>query len=178
MLFFITSLVTALVASTSAAPTRVQPVAALANFLLVTTNQCESAHKSSALANVSATSLFDPFDQSTYLLRLIGPGYNSLPTFNLTNGDLNTQAEEPEAIGEAVYNSTGAVTAGAELGFTPSTEPAGNLGLKDGYLLTVGGQEKGWTICDGPLEQSVIYWKGNASGCTPTYIHAVTDAPY
>lgn len=156
MLFFSTCLVTILVALTSTAPATALPVETLANFLLVTTTQCESARNSSALANVSATSLFDPFDQSTYLLRLIGPGYNSLPKFNLTNGDLNTEAEEPEATGEAVYNSTGAVTAGAELGFIPSTEPAGNLGLKNGYLLTVGGQEKGWTICDGPLEQFVV----------------------
>ncbi|KAK5108356.1 hypothetical protein LTR62_008386 [Meristemomyces frigidus] len=148
------------------------------NFLLVTTTQCPSTLNSSALASVSATSLFDPYNQKNYLLRTIAPGYGSLPRFNLTNGDMSSLAPGIEGVGVYEYNSTGGVTAGKELMFAPSVEPKGNLGLKNGYLLTVGGQEEGWTICQGALEESVIYWKGNATSCVPTYIHAVQDAPY
>jgi hypothetical protein len=32
----------------------------------------------------------------------------------------------------------------------------GNLGLKDGFLLTVGGEAVGWKICDGELGQRVV----------------------
>ncbi|KAK4539220.1 hypothetical protein LTR36_000875 [Oleoguttula mirabilis] len=175
-----TTLLTALAAACLAAASPYPRAAAadLTDFLLVTTTQCPSTANSSALANVAATSLFDPYDQQNYLLRTIDAGYGSLPTFNLTSGDLHTAAVGPEGVGNYVYNSTGTVTAGQELQLSPAAESAGNLGLKDGYLLTVGGLEVGWTICDGALEQHVIYWKGNASSCTPTYIHAVAKAPY
>jgi hypothetical protein len=126
------------------------------NFLLVTTTSCDPALNSSTLANVSATSLFDPFDQSNHLLRLIQPGYGSLPRFNLTNGDLNSLAPGVEAVGTYVYNSTGVVTEGEELTFSAAVEPKGNLGLRSGYLVTVGGEGEGWTICDGPLGEPVV----------------------
>ena len=32
----------------------------------------------------------------------------------------------------------------------------GNLGLKDGFLLTVGGEAVGWKVCDGELGQRVV----------------------
>ncbi|KAK5128547.1 hypothetical protein LTR85_003218 [Meristemomyces frigidus] len=155
--------------------------AGLTDLLLVTTTQCPSTANSSTLANVSATSLFDPYDQKNYLLRTISAGYGSLPTFNLTNGDLHTAAVGPEGVGNYVYNSTGTVTEGEELSLAPTAEPAGNLALKNGYLLTVGGEEEGWSLCTGAagaLSEPVIYWKANGTSCTPIYIHAVKDAPY
>ncbi|KAK3070183.1 hypothetical protein LTR53_010905 [Teratosphaeriaceae sp. CCFEE 6253] len=148
------------------------------NFLLVTTSQCPSANSSSTLPGVSATSLFDPNYQPNYLLRLIDPGYGSLPRFNLTNGELASIAMGPHGVGTFVYSSTGNVTGGEELEFSRDVEPAGNLALKTGYLLTVGGEEEGWTVCNGQLDEEVIYWKGTDASCTPTYIHAVQDAPY
>ncbi|TKA80565.1 hypothetical protein B0A55_02019 [Friedmanniomyces simplex] len=129
---------------------------ALTNFLLVTTSQCPSTANSSALANVSATSLFDPYNQADYLLRLIAPGYGSLPRFNLTNGDLGSVAPGIEGVGTFEYNSTGSVVEGEQLTFSAKAEPKGNLALKNGYLLTVGGEEEGWTVCAGPLEEDVV----------------------
>jgi hypothetical protein len=70
------------------------------------------------------------------------------------------------------------VEAGKELQFLASVQPAGNLALDEGYLLTVNGEKEGWTICDGALENEVLSWKGTAAGCIATYVHAVTKAPY
>lgn len=125
------------------------------NFLLVTTSSGEPKANSSLLPAVSATSLFDPYYQTNFLLRLIGPGYGSLPRFNLTSGTLESLAAGPHGIGEFEYNST-VVRTGEELQFAPSKQPAGNLGLRGGYLLTVGGVAEGWKVCDGELEQSVV----------------------
>lgn len=125
------------------------------NFLLVTTTSHTPCANSSDLASVSATSLFDPYYQTNYLLRTIAPGYGSLPRFNLTGGTLESLASGPHGVGEFEYNST-AVRAGEELQFAPSKEPAGRLGLKDGFLLSVGGKATGWTICDGELEERVV----------------------
>lgn len=149
-----TILLAALSSLASAAPAR--RAVELSNFFLVTTTQLASSSNSSLLHKVSAISLFHPFDQQTYLLRTIQPGYNTLPTFTLLNGNLLTKTEKPHGLGEAVYNSTGPLTAGDELGFLPSVQSTGNLALKDGSLLTVDGQAEGWTICSGPLEESVV----------------------
>jgi hypothetical protein len=119
----------------------------------------------------------DPFNQPALLLRLIGPGYNSLPNFTLTSGTLSTYAQAPFGGGIKLYNST-VIEAGNELQFLASAQPAGNLALDAGYLLTVDGERDGWTICDGPLENEVLSWKGTAEGCQATYLHAVTKAPY
>ena len=59
-----------------------------------------------------------------------------------------------------------------------SAQPAGNLALNEGYLLTVDGEKEGWTICDGALGNEVLSWKGTTEGCEGTYVHAVTKAPY
>jgi hypothetical protein len=75
------------------------------------------------------------------------------------------------------YNST-RVTAGSELQFLASQQPAGNIALDEGYLLTVDGQREGWTICDGALGNEVLSWRGNGTGCVKTYVHAVVKAPY
>jgi hypothetical protein len=123
------------------------------------------------------THLQDPFNQPALLLRLIGPGYNSLPNFTLADGTLSTIANAPFNGGLKLYNST-VVEAGKQLQFLASIQPAGNLALDRNYLLTVGGEKKGWTICDGPLSNEVLSWKGTGEGCEETYVHAVTKAPY
>ena len=128
----------------------------LTNFYLLTTTSLTQNSNTSLLPSVSATSLFDPLAQTPYLLRLIGPGYNSLPQFNLsTDGTLETETAGPHGIGEFEYNST-RVRSGEDLKFAPEAQPKGNLGLEDGYLLTVGGETEGWRICEGELGQQVV----------------------
>ncbi|EOA82716.1 hypothetical protein ACJQWK_04344 [Exserohilum turcicum] len=119
----------------------------------------------------------DPFNQPALLLRLIGPGYGSLPNFTLNDGTLSTLAQAPHGGGLLRYNST-LVKAGQELRFLAAEQPKGNIALDEGYLLTVDGEREGWTICEGALTTDVLSWKGNASDCTKTYLHAVTKAPY
>lgn len=127
------------------------------NFLLLTTTSPTTPQNTSLLPSVNATSLFDPLAQSNYLLRLTGPGYNSLPRFNLTtSGTLETFASGPHGIGEFEYDSA-RVRAGEELAFEQEGEgKRGNLALEDGYLLTVGGQREGWKICEGDVGQLVV----------------------
>lgn len=62
--------------------------------------------------------------------------------------------------------------------FLASEQPKGNLALDEAYLLTVGGERKGWTVCEGALGSEVLSWKGIVEGCRETYVHAVTKAPY
>ncbi|KAH3943385.1 hypothetical protein HBI56_110190 [Parastagonospora nodorum] len=149
----------------------------LANFLLVTTAQANPGANTSDLKAVSATSLFDPFNQPGLLLRLTGPGYNSLPTFTISSGTLSTVAQAPFNGGPKLYNST-VVEAGKQLQFLAAVQPTGNLALDENYLLTVNGEKSGWTICDGALDTDVLSWKGTGEGCEATYLHAVTKAPY
>lgn len=122
---------------------------------LVTTTQSTPEAKSADLANVSATSLFDPFHQPNYLLRLIGETYNSLPKFNLTNGVLNTLTNGIDPRTMYVYNSTD-MQAGSKLQFLTSEQSKGNLALKDGCLLTVDEESEGWVICDGTFGYRVV----------------------
>jgi len=178
----------------------------ITNFYLLTSPSPTQTTNSSLLPNVSATSLFDPLAQSTYLLRLIGPGYASLPQFNLTDGTLETLAAGPHGIGEFEYNST-RVRAGEDLMFAPAVQGKGNLGLVDGFLLSVGGESGGWRVCEGEMGQRVVSllfsffsfalrrvflgclsgsmltslqvaWKGEDESCVDTFVHAVKDAPY
>lgn len=139
-------------ALSAAAPTAPQD---LTNFLLVTTTCPEYSSNSSLLPDVNATSLFDPNKQETFLLRLIAPGYGSLPQFNISNSTLQTESYGPIGFTLEEYNST-TVTSGDELGFEPAVQTTGNLGLKDGYLLGVSGETEGWTVCDGEIGQSVV----------------------
>lgn len=127
----------------------------LTNFLLVTSTCPEYSANSSMLPKVNATSLFDPAKQETFLLRLIAPGYGSLPRFNISNATLHTESYGPIGFTLEEYNST-TVTSGDELGFEPAVQTNGNLELKDGYLLGVSGETEGWTVCDGDLGQSVV----------------------
>ncbi|CZT16136.1 uncharacterized protein RCC_01977 [Ramularia collo-cygni] len=163
-------------ALTAAIPT---PPPDLTNFLLVTSTCSDYTANSSLLPNVNATSLFDPNKQETFLLRLIAPGYGSLPQFNISNSTLQTESYGPVGFTLEEYNST-TVTSGDELGFVPAVQTMGNLGLKDGYLLSVLGETEGWTVCDGAgaIGQSVIFWKGEDESCEPRYVHAVQTAPY
>lgn len=146
-----------LLATLSAGLSSASPIPSqnLTNFLLVTTTCPEHSVNSSLLPNVNATSLFDPAKQETFLLRLIAPGYGSLPRFNISNSTLQTESYGPIGFTLEEYDST-TVTSGDELGFLPAVRTKGNLGLKDGYLLSVGGETEGWTICDGAIGQSVV----------------------
>ena len=119
----------------------------------------------------------DPVSQSSLLLRLIGPGYNSLPNFTLTDGVLSTTTAGPHGIGSVQYNSS-AVVAGQELQFAAKTQGRGNVGLNEGYLVTVDGESKGWTICDSDSGTDVLWWKGEGSDCKATYLQAVGKPPY
>lgn len=197
LLASLSTLATALPTNYTAPPNTGNNTANPANFFLVTTTSATKMGNSSLLPDVSATSLFDPIAQTEYFLRLIGPGYNSLPVFNLTDGTLETEAAGPHGVGEFEYNST-RVSAGEDLMFAPAAQPKGNLGLADGFLLTVGGQSEGWKICEGDLGQQVVSsrsgslvirtiadtlflqvaWKSNDSTCTDTYVQAAKNAPY
>jgi hypothetical protein len=153
-----TLLVTLLATFTTALPTTYNTTTSNppTNFVLLTT---PSPVQNTNTSSVSATSLFDPLANPTYLLRLIGPGYGSLPRFNLTtDGKLETEASGPHGVGKFEYNST-RVRAGEDLMFSSDAEEGkakGNLGLKDGFLLTVGGEAVGWKVCDGELGQRVV----------------------
>ena len=154
-----TLLVTLLATITTALPTTYNTTTSNppTNFVLLTT---PSPVENTNTSSVSATSLFDPLANPTYLLRLIGPGYGSLPRFNLTtDGKLETEASGPHGVGEFEYNST-RVQAGEDLMFLSDVEQEGkakgNLALQDGFLLTVGGEAVGWKICDGELGQRVV----------------------
>lgn len=128
------------------------------SFYLVTTDQSTSAGNSSALQNVSLTTLFSPYYQTNYILRLIEPGYESVPTFNISKGVLHSEDGGPHGVGEYVYNST-AVECGSELEFQPAYQGKGDLSLKGGFLLAVNGSAVGWTICVEELGQRVVCYE-------------------
>ncbi|KAI9699920.1 MAG: hypothetical protein M1820_006982 [Bogoriella megaspora] len=155
-------------------------------FYLVTTTSPDAANKSSSLPNVNATSFYSPPPTSpTYNLRLIGPGYGSLPDFTLTNGVLSTLTTTPMGTGYAVYNST-ATTSNTALAFAAADEGQGCLSLegaggigKGGYLLAKDGETEGWTVCLDPVEEEpIIYWQGTDSSCKAVYLQAVVNPPY
>jgi hypothetical protein len=125
------------------------------SFYLVTTSSSECSSNSTLLPSVSATSLFDPSQQPNYLLRLIAPGYFSLPNFTLTDGVLQSVATTPFGLQSYLYNSTPPAV-GTELQFSQSVQGNGGLGLLGGYLLAVNGSGVGWTVCSGPLGESVV----------------------
>lgn len=124
-------------------------------FYLLTTNTPTYAANSSQLANVSLTTLFDPYYQPNYLLRLVAPGYGSVQSFTLSDGVLHTPGMGPHGIGNYIFNSSDVHT-GSELEFRAQYEGHGDLSLVDGYLLGVNGTTKGWTICVEELGQRVV----------------------
>ena len=147
-------------------------------FYLVTTTSPCCLGNSSELANVSATSLFDSFHAPTYMLRLIGPGYLSLPLFSLSDGTLQTQS--PDTFGQGNYTySSQPITSNADLEFVQSTSGGDGLSfVGNGNLLAVNGSAVGWTICTGDLEQGVVGWEGSDARCEATYVQAAAKPPY
>ena len=127
------------------------------NFFLVTTTSDSQTTDSSQLPHVSATSLFDPNHQPDYLLRLINPGCNSLPQFNLLSSGLQTEAY---SFAKLVELNSISVQPDTQLVFRSGTQDyshnSGKLSLVDGHLLAVDGESKGWTICDGPQGEKVV----------------------
>lgn len=127
------------------------------NFFLVTTTSDSQAAHSSKLPDVSATSLFDPNHQPDYLLRLINPGYNSLPRFDLSSSALQTEAY---SFAKLVELDSVSVQSDMQLVFRSDSQDhsdtSGKLSLLGGYLLAVDGESKGWTICDGPQGEKVV----------------------
>ena len=127
------------------------------NFFLVTTASDSQAADISKLPDVSATSLFDPNHQPDFLLRLINPGYNSLPQFTLSSSSLETEAY---SFAKLVELKSISVQPDTQLvlrsGSQTQNHDTGKLSLLDGYLLAVDGESTGWTICDGPQGEKVV----------------------
>ena len=125
------------------------------NFYLVASSQSTPSSNSSALQNATLTTLFSPYYQPNYLLRLIEPGYGFVPTFNISDGVLHCEESGPHGIGEYIFNST-EIHSGSELQFRAQVEGHGDLSLANGYLLAVNGSSVGWTICVEELGQRVV----------------------
>ncbi|KAI5199039.1 hypothetical protein AUEXF2481DRAFT_3372 [Aureobasidium subglaciale EXF-2481] len=172
MHFSILALAASVAALATASPTRrvagkVPVINSTQPFYLLTTDSETYSDNATLLSNVSLTTLFSPYYQSNYLLRLIAPGYGSVPQFTLGDGILHTPTKGPHGIGDFIYNSS-EVHTGSELQFRAEQAGPGDLGLKNGYLLGVNGSSDGWTI----------EWKGTKEGCTQTYIQAALNVPY
>ncbi|KAI5271968.1 hypothetical protein E4T47_04739 [Aureobasidium subglaciale] len=146
-------------------------------FYLLTTNTRDYAKESSSLTNVSLTTLFSPYYQPNYLLRLLAPGYGGVSAFTFSEGVLHTPQTGAHGVGNFIFNSSEVHTS-SELQFRAQFEGSGDLTLEGGYLLGVNGTVDGWTICLEELDQRVIEWKGTKEGCTQTYIQAALNVPY
>lgn len=79
---------------------------------------------------------------------------------------------------QQIYYNSSHVEAKSELEFEAKAQTGGNIALDDAYLLTVDGEKEGWTVCDGPVETEVLFWKGEDASCESVYLRAVTGAPY
>jgi len=145
----------ATVATASPLAYRAPTINTIQPFYLLTTNTKTYTSNSTLLPNVSLTTLFDPYYQPNYLLRLIAPGYGSVPQFTLSNGVLHTPGQGPHGIGNYIFNSSDVHT-GSELEFRAQYEGSGDLSLELGYLLAVNGSSDGWTICVEELDQRVV----------------------
>lgn len=110
------------------------------------------------------------------VLRLLPPGYNTLPAFNLTTSNtLSTFISTGR--GDYTYDSA-PVKAGQQLQFVRETRTPGNIALKDGYLVAVDGESEGWSVCKTERGSELLVWKGVDQSCRKTWVHAVTGAPY
>lgn len=147
-------------------------------FYIVTTTSPTCLSNSSLLPNASATSFFDPLQQSQFQLRLIGPGYLSLPLFTLSNASL--QAYNADAFGQGNYSWSSQMPApGSELLFDQGAAGGGGLSWTgEGNLLAVNGSAEGWTICDGEEDESVVEYQGADPSCVGTYLQGVANPPY
>lgn len=112
----------------------------------------------------------------TLFLRLLAPGYNSLPAFKLSNAStLSTRLSTGR--GDYTFDSA-PVLAKQELKFFTGQQTLGEISLKDGYLVSVGGNSDRWTICKTDRGSQLLYWMGEGEACRKTWLHAVTGAPY
>lgn len=59
---------------------------------------------------------------------------------------MQTITDGPFGAKTQLYNST-TPAVGEQLGFVAAENPAGGLSLEGGYLLAVGGETQGWTLC-------------------------------
>ncbi|KAF2687500.1 hypothetical protein K458DRAFT_295832 [Lentithecium fluviatile CBS 122367] len=179
-IYITTSLAAALPASaTYAAPPSAPalPTAKAPEFFLVTSDQSEPSLNTSVLRGVSATTPFQDDPLTSYLvLRLLASGYNTLPAFNFTTAHtLSTLL----STGRGTYTyDTAPVVSGQQLQFLRQNRTAGNIGLKDGYLVSVDGQTVGWTVCKTTRGSELLYWKGVGANCRATFLQAVRGAPY
>jgi hypothetical protein len=127
-------------------------------FYLITTSSPLFNANSSLLPSSTLLGLFDPYYQSTYLLRQLSAGYGSAPVFSLAAGLLTTVASGPHGLGSFVYG-VGHVGQGQELGFVSLGSQGmgeGALGLRGGYLLSMDGDVGGWRVCVGELGMGVV----------------------
>jgi hypothetical protein len=73
------------------------------------------------------------------------------------------------------------VSEGGELRFlglgSENGEGGLGLGLKDGYLVGVGNETVGWSVCDGDMSERVLVWKGGVE-CEKVFLQAVGNKPY
>ncbi|KAH7139559.1 hypothetical protein B0J11DRAFT_394481, partial [Dendryphion nanum] len=148
-------------------------------FYIVTTSQSAPARNSSALANVSATSLFNPFSADTLRLRLQSTPYGSLPNFTLTSSSqLSSTAYSARNRTYAAFHSV-PVQPGGELQLLAAgfEEGEGGLKIKDGYLLGVEEETEGWSICPGDMGERVVRWKGGKD-CEGVFLQVVRMPPY
>jgi len=144
------------------APQPTEPT--IVTFKLVHTTDSSPDSVQPALTNGNAIELFDPLHQSDYLLR-IGKVDNvdQLPTFSLSKGSLHVQTKDITGYKniELVSNK---LCAGDPV--TLSQKPNGSSGITwNGPLLTVGEIAGDFQLCDGPLGQKVIYYKGTHKSC-------------
>lgn len=141
-----TSVLTLFTSLSSSQPTP-QCIPPTSEFYLVTTSSPSCSGNSSYLPSVAATSTFAPAHQPTLLLRTIGPGYNSLPNFTLADGTLQTISNGPFGVKTELYKSI-TPGEGEQLGFVAAEISGGGFSLEVGYLLAVGGDTDGWTLCE------------------------------
>lgn len=180
-----TALFSCLLATTVATPTtnllksRQYQQAPPSPFFIVTTSQSTPTSNSSELADVSATSLFNPFNSDILRLRLQSAPYGSLPNFTLTaHNELSSTVYSSRNRSFVPFHSA-PVGVGEELHFLgPGLEEgAGSIGLENGYLVSVGNETKGWTVCAGDLNERVLVWQGGLE-CDEVYLQAVGNRPY
>ncbi|EPS40504.1 hypothetical protein H072_5634 [Dactylellina haptotyla CBS 200.50] len=147
------------------------------NFYLVTSSQSVPCSNSANLADASAISTFDPYYQENFLLRKIGPGYGSLPTFNLKRGNLETIASLPHGGPLATY-TTLRPKVNTELMFNPApTTARGPLTIRDG-LVGYHGINDRWYNCPGDFGEQVIVYQAKKPDCTKVYLHTASLPPY
>jgi len=143
-----------LLASTLALSTTAIAATVPSSFYLVTTTSRNSAHNTSHLNNVQAVTIFDPLHQANYLIRTEDLGYGQQP-FSLSNGDLTILTSPPFGTQEVIYTSL-PLENNTPLQLSQDAQPKGKLSLVKGYLLAAGGSIDNWSLCTGPLEQTVV----------------------